>query len=113
MVILISVVCVWLLGAAFGYGWSLGARIEAGEKFEGTLHHSIWIAWPMYKLGYLCGQRYTARELAPQRMIDKLKQEEAAQQVQSPWQQASFTRPQSFTVKGSGIGYIGGTSGTP
>lgn len=107
MVILISAICIWLLGSAFGFGWSVGSLVESGASMTSSLHHSIWMAWPMYKLGYKLGQAYTARQLAPVRMRQKLTQEEMwTVKTNNPYSSITGTATWPTVT-------LGGGSGTP
>lgn len=113
MLILISAICVWLLGSAFGFGWSIGSLKERGMSMSGNLHHSIWAAWPAYLLGKKLGQMHTARQLAPERMKAKLQQEMWQQSAtvtttHNPWQSVTWSGPTFI----GGSGGSGGASGS-
>lgn len=102
----------WLCGVAFWYGWSSGSLSEHGLPMM-AISPTIWVAWPLYLLGRACGQRYTARKLAPERMRQKLMQESAQTW---PQQAVSFT-PQKYKYPTNATytpGWFGGgASGTP
>lgn len=85
--IVVSLMAGWLCGTAFWYGWSSGSLAENGFPLAVT-SPTIWPMWPLYLLGRECGQRYTARKLAPERMRQKLLQEAA-----TPWRQQTFQFP--------------------
>lgn len=72
MIILINACALWLLGSAFGYGFSHGSLSELGNGLNGGMHPTLWPVWPAYLLGRTLGQRWMAHKLAPQRMKEKL-----------------------------------------
>ena len=103
------IISVWVLGAAFWYGWHRGARAEEGWDIKEQ--DAVWLVWPAYRLGYMCGEKHMARKLAPERMKAKLMQEQMLKPMPTPWY-ANIIQSTSTSPTWIG-GTISGTTNTP
>lgn len=113
LTLVISTVAGWLCGSAFWYGVHTGERAE-DNRLVGAWQHSaaVWPLFPIYLLGFRYGVWRRERELAPERMRQKLMEEQAqkAQNVaQFPsawWPPAGYQQqpiwPGSVTFPGTG-----------
>jgi hypothetical protein len=87
----------WLVGAAFWFGYSVGSLQEMGTPTNGITSPGVWLMWPAFVAGRHVGQWHMARKLAPERMRQKLMQQEQLQDMANNW---TVSAQQYAAIKG-------------
>lgn len=92
MIIFCSIVG-WLAGSAFWFGWSSGESAERSPIAYWVHSPALWFLFPVYMLGFHLGKRHTERELAPERMRQKLLEQAQLRVATPPWNITAYTSP--------------------